>query len=307
MSKIYKALEKAEREREKVNHSYSLSVTEGGKEPKREREEPKENVLSKGDLIFDHKLISLSQPGSLAAEQFRKLRTQLFQLLATNPPRTIMVTSATSGEGKTFLAANLAVNIATHFHIHALLVDCDLRAPQVARWFNLQNGKGLSDYLTGEANLSSLFMKTKIEKLSVIPGGSIRDNPTELIGSKRMEALVRELATRYKDRFVIFDTTPLLATSEPEVLSKLVDGIIVVIRAGSTPRETVKQAISSLEKEKVLGFVLNGLVFKSSSLSERYFGSDGYYYRYGYGREKSNGQSRWGIRIPFLRKGESKG
>ena len=101
-----------------------------------------------------------------------------------------------------------------------------------------------------------------------------------------MEALIKELKSRYSDRYIIFDSTPLLATSEPEILSKLVDGILIVVRAGETPRETVKQAISSLEKEKILGVVLNDLQFKSSGLTNRYFGSDDPYYGYRYGQKR---------------------
>jgi exopolysaccharide/PEP-CTERM locus tyrosine autokinase len=300
MSKIYKALEKAEKEREKKTSPLS--------EPEEMLFDEKEQIkpdLARGKIVTpDKKLISFSQPGSLAAEQFRKLRTHLLRLNSTDPPKTIMVTSATSGEGKSFVAANLAVNIATYFHIHALLVDCDLRNPQQAKWFNLKNGQGLSDYLKGEGELINYLLKTEIDKLTLIPGGSIQNNPTELIGSKKMGLLVQELKTRYKDRMIIFDTTPLLATSEPEVLAKLVDAIIIVVRAGANPRETIKQAIASLEKEKIIGFILNGLEFKSSGLTSRYFGSDGYYYKYGYGygQRNSNGQSWWGRFLPFRRK-----
>ena len=177
-------------------------------------------------------------------------------------------------------------------------MDCDLRNPMLARWFGLENVKGLSDYLMGDGKISEFLTKTEIEKLRIFPGGAVQDNPTELIGSKKMEALIRELKSRYSDRYIIFDSTPLLATSESEVLGKLVDGIIMVVRAGVTPRETVKQAITSLEKDKILGLVLNDLEFKSSGLFSRYFGSNGYYYtygyRYGYGKKGAKLQSRWG-------------
>jgi exopolysaccharide/PEP-CTERM locus tyrosine autokinase len=299
MSKIYKALEKAEREREGI--SPSLPGSEVEHEAVVKRKEFKPEGFRMEPTTSDPNLVSFSQPGSLATEQFRKLRTHLLRLNLTNPPKTIMVTSATSGEGKTFVSANLAVNIATYFHVHALLVDCDLRNPQISKWFDLKNGQGLSDYLRGDGELSNYLLKTGIDKLRVIPGGSIQNNPTELIGSKKMELLIYELKTRYKDRMIILDSTPLLATSEPEVLSKLVDGIIIVVRAGMTPRETVKQAIASLEKEKIIGFVLNDLQFKSSGLSSRYFGSDGYYYKYGYGygKSSSNGKKGWKKIIPF--------
>ena len=110
-----------------------------------------------------------------------------------------------------------------------------------------------------------------------------------------MEDLVHELKSRYNDRYIIFDSTPLLGTSEPEVLSKLVDGIIIVVKAGVTPREMVEQAISSLEMEKILGFVLNHLEFRSPGLHSRYFGSRGYYYHYGYEKKKSKPPKRWKI------------
>jgi exopolysaccharide/PEP-CTERM locus tyrosine autokinase len=288
MSKIYKALEKAEMEREsrKDIHPVPIQFPSSVK--------PKE-------MTSDQQLVSVSQPGSVAAEQFRKLRNYVLRPKGPAPLRTIMVAAAMSGEGKTFVAVNLAASIASDLHSHALLVDCDLRDPSVAQCFGFRNGKGLSDYLRGNETLSEILRKTEVEKLSVLTAGSILENPTELIGSKKMEALVHELKSRYTDRYIIFDSTPLLATSETELLSKLVDGIIFVTRAGVTPRETVKQALSFIEKGKLLGFVLNDLQFRSSGLSSRYFGSGGYYYRYrygygyGYGKNKAKSQKRhWG-------------
>jgi exopolysaccharide/PEP-CTERM locus tyrosine autokinase len=204
-----------------------------------------------------------------------------------------MVTSAMNSEGKSFVATNLAVGIANDLHAHALLVDCDLRRPMIAQWFGIQNGKGLSDYLKGDGNLSELLKRTEKEKLTVLSAGSTQENPTELFGSNKMGSLVKELKSRYHDRFIIFDSTPVLATTEPQVLAKLVDGIIFVVRAGQTPRETVKQALESLEKDKILGFVLNHLQFRSSGLHTQYFGSDGYYYRYGYGKSKPKSKKRF--------------
>ncbi len=232
----------------------------------------------------DRPLVSLFEPGSLGAEQFRKLRNHILKPNRPDAPKTIMVTSATAGEGKTFVSANLAAGIAHDLHSHALLVDCDLRSPTLSHWFGVQNGHGLSDYLLGKGNLSELLMKTRMDKLMILTGGSSQQKPAELIGSKRMEALVLELKSRYPDRYIILDATPLLATAEPEVLARLVDGILIVVRAGVTPRETVKQAIASLDPKKILGFVLNDVEFKSSGLSSRYFGSDGYYSQYGYGK-----------------------
>ncbi len=303
MSKIYKALEKAEREREEELRRGPSAIPKETKEDQSEREKEAPVLTDVAVPISDQRLIYFYQPASLAAEQFRKLRTYLLKRQGSGFPRTIMVASATSGEGKSFVAANLAIGIAHDFHSHALLVDCDLRNPTIAGWFGLKNSDGLSDYLKGDRNISEFIRKTEVERLSLLPGGTVEDKPTELIGSKKMEALVQELKSEYQDRYVVFDSTPLLATSESEVLAKLVDDVLIVVRAGTTARETVKQAIASLDKNKILGLVLNDVQFRSSGLSSRYFGSDGYYHRYGYGygygRKGSDHQGRWKKVFPF--------
>lgn len=277
MSHIYEALEKAEKERNR-------QVREEEKAEKSRR--AIKEIISLPSSQFDVPSYPLFQTGSLAAEQFRKLRTFL---LKNESVRTIMVTSALQGEGKTFVSANLAVGIAFDLHLHALLVDCDLRNPSLADHFGIQDGKGLSDYLSGKEELPALITRSKLERLSLITGGGVSINPSELVGSRRMEALVEELKNRYDDRYIVFDTTPILATSEPGILSKLVDGIILVVRAGSTPRETVEEALRNIGKEKVLGVVLNQITFKAGGLFRKYFGADGYYsygYGYGYGKKK---------------------
>jgi protein-tyrosine kinase len=290
MSKIYDALEKAEREKGfKLDFSDIL-------EPRADETEKPEVIphLEMGEgMISNRQLVSFFQPDSIATEQFRKLRTHLLRVNTPKPPKTIMVTSATEREGKSTVAANLAAGIAHDLQVHALLVDCDLRNHTLASWFGVKDGRGLADYLTGDGRIPELLRKTEVERLSILPSGSGQDNPTELIGSKKMGALIQELKSRYEDRYVILDSTPLLSTSEPEVLAKWVDGIVIVVRACVTPRETVKQAIASLEKEKILGFVLNDLQFKSTGLFSRYFGSDGYYYKYGYGKGPQNQKGLW--------------
>jgi protein-tyrosine kinase len=270
MSHIYEALEKAERKRNGIR----IKETEG------ERPAIRKELLSLPSQNFDVPSFPLFQTGSLAAEQFRKLRTILVKM---QPMKTIMVTSALQGEGKTFVSANLAVGIAFDLDLHALLVDGDFRNPSLPNHFGLAEGKGLSDYLKGEESIPGLLRKTRLEKLTLLQAGSMSENPAELMSSNRMEALMEEMKNRYSDRYVIFDTTPVLVTSEAEVLAKMVDGIILVIRAGKTPRETVQQTIKVLGKEKIIGIVLNQIEFKSSALFSHYFGSNGYYH-YGYGK-----------------------
>jgi len=252
-------------------------------------------------MVANQDLVSFFEPNSLAAEQFRKLRAHLLKLMIPASPKTIMVTSATTLEGKSFVAVNLAAGIANELHNHALLVDCDLRSPSLSKWFGIQEGRGLSDYLTGNGSSSEVILKTEVDKLSLLPAGKVPDNPTELIGSKKMEALVQELKLKQEGRYIIFDATPLLATTEPEVLAKWVDGIILVVRAGVTPRETIEQAVKSIGKEKIIGVVLNDLDFRSPGLHQRYFGSDGYYYRYGYDKKSENHRRRWERLTEWLR------
>jgi exopolysaccharide/PEP-CTERM locus tyrosine autokinase len=292
LSKIHKALERAHREREgDVTREVLPLVLE---EVEKENINPTGKVMGprpRGPLltqkvISGQRLVTFYDPDSVASEQFRKLRTQLLRLRLPHPPKTILVTSARAGEGKTLVSANLAAGIAHDFNAYALLVDSDLRSPSLGSWFGISNGYGLSDYLVGKREIPELLFKTEIERLRILLGGTLQENPTELIGSARMESLVQELRSRYSDRYIIFDSTPLLATSEPEILSKMVDGILVVVRAGETARETVKQAIASLPKEKILGMVLNDIQFKSSGLTNRYFGSKDSYYGYRYGQKR---------------------
>jgi exopolysaccharide/PEP-CTERM locus tyrosine autokinase len=248
--------------------------------------EPEDEVQKSvpGDLVLDDKLVSFFAPSSMVTEQFRRLRTLIINPGVRNAPKIIMVASAMSGEGKSFVAVNLASIIAVELQSHALLVDCDLRNPSITRWFGLQEKKGLSDYLMGEAEIQDLLIKTSIDKLSILSGGSIQDNPVELIGSKKMKTLVQDLKSRYDDRYIIIDSSPILATTEPSVLNEMVDGIILVIKSGDTPRETIQQAVKLLNKNKILGIVLNNMQFKTKALFQRYFGTNHQYYDYSYAK-----------------------
>ena len=236
------------------------------------------------DLVLNDKVVSFFAPSSMVTEQFRRLRTLIIKPGVVNTPKIIMVASAVSGEGKSLVAVNLASIIAAELHSHALLVDCDLRNPSLTRWFGLQEKKGLSDYLIGEAEVQDLLIKTSIDKLSILSGGSIQENPVELVGSNKMKTLIQDLKSRYEDRYIIIDSSPILATTEPSVLNEIVDGIILVIKSGDTPRETIQQAVRLLNKNKILGVVLNNMQFKTKALFQRYFGTNHQYYDYRYSK-----------------------
>ncbi|MGB5157673.1 polysaccharide biosynthesis tyrosine autokinase [Desulfobacterium sp. N47] len=263
MGKMFEALQKAEDENVRT--------------PQAETVEPSLD----NDTVFDDNLVCHFQSNSIVSEQFRKLRTYLFMPALGAKPKTILMTSAVSGEGKSLIAINLAITIAKELHSHALLMDCDLRNPSLSRWFGVNKAKGLSDYLVGNSELPDLLIKTGIDKLNILPGGDSQENPAELIGSKKMEGLIDELKSRYSDRHIILDSSPVLATTEPQVLYKVVDCIILVVRAGVTPRGSVQQAIKFLGKEKIVGVVLNDMNFRSAALRSRYFGTSRYYPYYG--------------------------
>lgn len=224
---------------------------------------------------------------SIFAEQFRKIRAELFR--RGEAVRSILVTSATAGEGKSLIAANLASMISRDLNRYALLVEADLRNPVLCRYFGLRNGTGLTDYLSGLAGPNDIFVKTGRVKLTVVPAGEPLPNSGELAGSQKMADLLLEMRSRYPDRFIIIDSPPLLETSDPLLLSSFVDSILVVIRSGVTPRETVRQAIGNLPQEKIIGVILNDLKFRSENLQKRYFGSQSYY---GYSDKKNTGKER---------------
>jgi protein-tyrosine kinase len=265
MGRIFDALQKVEREKKR-----ELKV-----------DSPK---ITPEDFVLDNKLVSFFAPSSMAAEQFRRLRTYIIKPGMENFPKTILVTSAMAGEGKSLVAINLAIAIAIELHSHALIVDCDLRNPALSRMFGFHEVKGLSDYLTGEASLQDLLVKTSVDKLSILPGGALQDNPVELIGSNKMKSLVADLKARYADRYIILDSSPLLATTEPSVLNEMADGILFVIKSGDTPRESIQQALKLLDKKKIIGAVLNNMEFKTEAMIRRYFGTNRYYYDYRYSK-----------------------
>lgn len=203
-------------------------------------------------------LVTVNQPHNFESEQFRSLKTNLMFASERGAPRTIMVTSAVPDEGKSFVSANLAVTFAQSVDEHVLLLDCDLRLPTVHKVFGIMDGSpGLSDLLTGKKEIPEVLYKTGVEKLTVLPGGTIPANPTELLSSKRMKNLLMELESRYKDRYIIIDSPPPLLTAEAIAISRQVDGIIIVVKHESTSRKDVKEMIDLLDNDKILGVVVN--------------------------------------------------
>lgn len=272
MGKIFSALEKINNEK--------LSVAKE-QEPEKGGFEKKEDfLLKKLDVSYhqnqykiDKNLIVWRNPQSVEAEQFKILRTNLLFPVSGLPPKVIMVSSFLPGEGKSFTSSNLAVSIAQNINQNVLLMDCDLRKPSIHSIFGFDDAEGLSEYLLEGVSLSSIIAKTNIERLSIIPAGLVPDNPSELLSSRAMEDLIVEVKERYDDRIIIIDSPPIKLTAEANVLARHVDGIVMVVKCGSTNRDLVSNAIDSIEKDKILGVVFNHFNKKKSS-----------YYGYDYGK-----------------------
>ena len=231
---------------------------------------------------FDDHLVSLLQPDSIAAEQYRILRTHILESSKNSGGRVFLVSSAVHGEGKTITAINLALSIVKGLHETVLLIDGDLRKPAISQMLGLKKGmKGLAEYLTFGGDLADFLIKTPIPKLNVIASGLPPDNPSELIDSQYMADLVSEVKERYDNRYIIIDSPPLIPVTDSIILSSLADGIVIVVKASSTQREMVNDAIEKIEnKEKVLGIVLNNC--QGGIANYKY----NYYYKYSYSRDK---------------------
>jgi len=193
----------------------------------------------------------------MEADLFKVLRGKILFPVSGTPPRSILVTSAAPGDGKSFIASNLAVNMAQNIDETVLLVDCDLRRPCIHKNFGFKHVKGLSEHLSNHTELSSLLLKTVVDKLTLLPAGKPPDNPSEILSSIKMAGLIDDLKSRYNDRFLIIDSPPTLLAPETLAIAKRVDGIIVVIKHGSTPVDMVDELINNIGKEKIIGAVIN--------------------------------------------------
>lgn len=234
----------------------------------------------------------LTQQGFLSPEGGRSRIAEEYRLikrpLLTNafghgdtPPipngNMIMVTSSLPGEGKSFTSINLAISMATEMEKTVLLVDADVTKTAIMRYLGLEGGRGLLDVVMDPSiPLSDVLIKTDIAKLTVLPAGKNIAHSTELLASAAMRNFVNDIANRYPDRIVIFDTPPLLSTSEASVLATYMGQVVFVVEAERTPQEAVKEALSHIAGHPSVGVILN----KAPS---RAMGGDYYGYGYGYG------------------------
>jgi len=211
-----------------------------------------------GDSALDgnKRRITLLQPESFVAEQFRTLRGRIDAIAGSQPLRMIVVTSPNPGDGKTTAAINLATVTALSLGRRVLLVDCDMRKPKVHLALGLRPEAGLAEVLTGSKTLDEAILKIENLNLDVLAVRGRPPNPSELLSSSNMVELVEDLSKRY-DR-VILDTPAALGMPDAKAVAELADGIVLVVRADVTPRRDVESAIELIDRRRLLGLLLNG-------------------------------------------------
>jgi exopolysaccharide transport family protein len=233
------------------------------------------------ELRPEEDLVTVASPKSTASESYRGIRTSLLFSAADNAPRVILVTSAAPSEGKTITSGNLAVTMAQSGN-RVLLLDCDMRRPKMHRLFAIPRDRGVSNILVGNCTIDEAIIHTTIPGIDIIPSGPVPPNPSEMLGSQRMTKLLADVRDRY-DR-IILDSPPITAVTDAVILSRRVDGVVLVIRAAETHREIIKNAIGLLQSANAhtLGAVLNGVEMGRDS----YYYYQYYYYYYGEDGEK---------------------
>lgn len=230
------------------------AVQEPSPLPARPGAEPPVRVAAGARL--DPLLVAALAPHAAAAEQYRALRTRISLLENGHGRRVILVTSPAKGDGKSITAANLALTMAQEYSRHVVLVDADLRRSCTHQLFGVAQEPGLADVLRGAATLEEALVEVPDTHLHVLPSGATSDQPAELLGSSAMRRVLDALRSRF-DR-VLIDVPPVVPLADAGVLAPYADGVIVVVRAGITPKPLIERALAAFDQDRLLGLVLNG-------------------------------------------------
>ena len=206
----------------------------------------------------NNSLVALLKPRSYEAEQFKILRTNLLFPESGKPARSILITSAAPGDGKSFVSANLAVSLALDHDRKVLLIDADVRRAAIHDIFGL-NGfeKGVCDFLTDRVPLASLLVRTSLKNLFILPAGQLTHDPSQLQSLEKLPKLFEELSAHFGEYFIVIDSPPPKLAAETGVLARLVDRIVIVMKAGVTKKEYIEETIELVDKGKIAGIVFN--------------------------------------------------
>lgn len=264
-------------------------VTAKAETPSSESELPKKPLVVSRQVELDLDMLAATgivtpkAPRSRIADEFRVIKRPLLSnavgrgAASLAHANLIMVTSALAGEGKSFTSVNLAMSIAAELDHTVMLVDADVARPSILSMLGLPAGPGLLDLLEGKAEMSDVLMKTNIDKLTILPSGTPHARATELLASDAMRSLLDDISKRYPDRVVIFDSPPLILTTEARVLASQMGQVIMVVQADKTLQADVQQALATIEDCPVKMMLLNKVRTDSNGT---------YGYGYGYGGKK---------------------
>ena len=234
--------------------------------------EQKALVIKKiGDSRVDPRLVTYFDPKALITEQYKILRTNILSTNAKRPLKTLVVTSSLHAEGKTVTALNLAMVIAQSTQKpKVLVVDADMRRGRVAKYLGVDHPTGLTEILTDKVDASEALFHIDMENLAFIAAGSVAENPAELLGSDRMRQFLADMKTQFD--FILIDTPPIIAVTDPGIVGALVDGILLTIQAGRTQRGIVRRATELLDQSqsKIIGHVLTNIEYHLPEYIYRY-------------------------------------
>jgi len=228
------------------------------------------------DPAAEAHLIDATKPNEAPTEEFRSLRTRLNHLQGLQPLRSLVVTSASPAEGKSFTAANLAV-VQAHLDSNpTLLCDFDFRRPSLHNLFKVGRAPGLTEYLTGKASLPEVIKRIRGTNLYIMPAGSAVLNPLELLNLKEVKVLLAKLPGVFN--WVILDTPPMLYAADASLLATMTDGTLLVVRLGQSTADSVQRALQGMSHNNVIGVVANGA--QRGELYNKYSYYKNYYYYY---------------------------
>ncbi|OAG27939.1 P-loop NTPase family protein [Thermodesulfatator autotrophicus] len=232
----------------------------------------------------DPRLLVYHEPESIVAENFKILRSQILHPRTGLPSRFILVTSAVPKEGKTYTSISLAFSFART--TPTILIEADLRKPTFAEKLGIKTDRGLADFLSGKiSDLSSVVYKTDYHNLYILPAGELSSEAKDLFSSEAIVHFMEELRTTFPKDFFIFDSPPVLVASESISLSRLVDGILFVVRYAFSDYEVIAEAVDKIGKSKLLGFVFNNYMPSSLGLFSPKLKYYHYAYKYKYYRK----------------------
>jgi receptor protein-tyrosine kinase len=224
----------------------------------------------------DATLLDASKPHDSPAEEFRTIRTRLNHLQTLQPIHTLVVTSASPAEGKSFTAANLAIAQAQLEGNMTLLADFDFRRPVMHNLFQINRAPGMTDYLQGKATLDQIIKRIEGTNLHVMPAGEAVMNPLELLNLPEVKSLFERLPSLFN--WIVLDTPPLLFAADANLISTFCHGTVLVVRIGSTTIDSITRAMQSLCQNNILGIVVNGA--HRAELYSKYTYYHSYYYSY---------------------------